>query len=111
MKTKLTTMLLAVAMLPAFADEAKPCAFGYCMGQAVEQEPTFFHSDGISVLAVDHALFDPLTVFWTPATGVCRLVGMVRINSPDNYGTLHRAKVQGIGWLCGAQIRETLRHN
>ena len=92
MKTKLTTMLLAVAMLPAVADEAKPCAFGYCMGQAMEQDPTFINSDGISVLAVDHALFDPLTVHWTPATGVCKLLGIVNINSPDKYGTLHKAK-------------------
>lgn len=89
-------LAVAVALVlasAAYADEAKPCAFGYCMGQAMEQEPTG-QLDGISILNVDHALFDPLYVYWTPATGICQLSGRVPINSPDNYGTLHKAKLK-----------------
>ena len=99
--TAITALVLSAA---AFSDEtpgapesatesnAPPCVFGYCMGQAIDEEPDGTHAAGLSfITATDHDLFERVTVYWTPATGVCLVEAFYAVPSPDAHGDAHRS--------------------
>ena len=71
--------MLCAMVLAGFAcgeetEGEPPCAFGYCMGQAMEGEPDM--DDGLLVTVVeDDPTFDVLYVSWAPVAGVCAVTG------------------------------------
>ena len=99
------TAVAALLLSPAaFSDEtpgaresttepdASPCVFGYCMGQAIDEEPDGTHSAGLSfIITTDHDLFERVTVYWAPATGVCLVEAFYAVPSPDAHGDAHRS--------------------
>ena len=59
------------------------------MGQEINLEPDGFAA-GMAYIEVEHSLFDALIVYWTPATGVCKVAGFHNIVQPDEYGDAHK---------------------
>ena len=69
-----------------------PCAFGWCMGHAIDEEPEGRNADGLNYVSMEHDLFGGgVTAYWTPATGVCMVKGLYTVPSPDDYGKAHRS--------------------
>lgn len=99
--TAITTLLLSAAAFsdetpgarePAMEPDASPCVFGYCMGQAIDEEPDGTHVAGLSfITTTDHDLFAKVTIYWTPATGVCLVEAFYAVPSPDAHGDAHRS--------------------
>ena len=87
--TALTALLLCAGAFgeePADEDAPRtepPCAFGYCMGQAINEEPEGRNVDGLRYITENHTLFDAVAVYWSPPTGVCRLRGLYEVSTPD----------------------------
>ena len=70
----------------AKTDTRPQCAFGYCMGQAIDEEPEGKTDDGL--LYVEHDL--RVTALLTNSAGVCAVLGIYHVPSPDRYGNAHR---------------------
>lgn len=68
-----------------------PRVFGYCMGQSITEEPEGRNANGMLYITEKHSVLDEVSVYWTPAAGVCLLRGVYRVPSPDNYGQAHKA--------------------
>ena len=62
------------------APSKPPCALGFCMGQTIEDEPDDNDIEGVLYNQYDHRAFNKgVAVYWTEATGVCRLKGIHKI--------------------------------
>lgn len=64
-----------------------PCVFGYCMGQAMEDEPDFVNDNDCLLVTVveDDPTFDRLYVVWAHIAGVCKVIGT---KETDDTGTV-----------------------
>lgn len=70
-------------------DDAKPCAFGYCKGDLVDDVTLSVNADGLSYIRTEHRFFDTLAVYFTRSQGVCRIAGL-RAVDVDRYGDAHK---------------------
>lgn len=72
-------------------DTPPQCAFGYCMGQSIDEEPEGKNDYGLWYVSKKHDLFDGgVYALWTNSTGVCMVKGFYEVPSPDDYGNAHR---------------------
>lgn len=68
---------LTVVLWQCDVEHAKPCAFGYCKGQKIDQEPQDHADDGMAFIKVRHRAFNRgLTIYFTRRQGVCSLKGL-----------------------------------
>ena len=87
-------ILAAVVLLtlPSIAmaqeGDVKPCAFGYCRGQIINEEPEG-EEDGFLFIRAEHRAFDHLAVYFTHNQGVCGVAGYSYLNG-DEYGLAHK---------------------
>ena len=116
MRRRLAALSAALVCVGAWAQDAEepaakedappPCAFGYCMGQAIESEPNGKSDRGVPYIAKDHNFFYKVVAYWTPATGVCNVKGIYVVPSPDDYGEAHRSAFNHISDLVGRKYGE-----
>ena len=74
-------------------DAKLPSVLGFRMGQTIKDEAEG-DATGVSYRAYEHRAFsEGVTVYWTTATGVCKLMGLHTVVSPDEYGDAHKSEV------------------
>ena len=68
------------------AESKPPCAFGFCMGQAINAKPDG-NFVGVLFRNVEHGAFNGgVTVLWTGKTGVCEVHGYQNIAERNRTG-------------------------
>lgn len=91
MRIYCATMTLALVAALAFAEnvdepDKPPCKLGFCMGEKVPHGTVR-----------EHALFDGgVMVNSQPTTGVCKVVGVLNVANPDDFGDAHKAAYKRI---------------
>ena len=110
MNARTITLLLAVALAAQIhGEDAKMTVFGFAEGDAVpEDERRAEDADDVLRIAAypGRAGFDAVHVVYTENQGVCKVAGIVDVDSPgaDSYGVRHKAAADDVAGKVAAKL-------